>query len=144
MLAQEPGGPNSYQNAIFFVRAGRFEEAVPALQTMLRSEPQNLKARNLLGLALTGSGQLQSANHEFLTILKRDSSFVPALKNLGINEYSLGQTISARIHLRKALQLTPNDEVASLYLRPYIWVRLQLRNISATKPPGTIKRLVSA
>lgn len=114
--AQTAGDRDAYQEVLARVKAGHFEQAVPALEAMLRVEPGNLKVRNLLGLALTGAGRLRDADREFSKLLESDPNFVPALKNLGINEYHLKQTDAARLHLQRALSSTPRDPIASLYL----------------------------
>jgi predicted Zn-dependent protease len=71
---------------------------------------------NLLGIALTGKGQLKNADKQFENILRRDPSFVPALKNLGVNEFHLDQLHASERHLKAAAELAPSDPVVHLFL----------------------------
>lgn len=116
LSARTSDAAGEYRNAVQDVKTGRFDEAIVRLRKILQSNPDSLRAQNLLGLAFTGAGQRDAANREFSAILAKDSSFVPALKNLAINEYNSGQSQAAQNHLLKALQLSPGDQIASLYL----------------------------
>jgi tetratricopeptide (TPR) repeat protein len=86
------------------------------LQPLLEEAPRNLRLLNLAGLAYTGKGDPKQADQYFESALKISPDFVPALKNLAINEASLGQIGNARKHLNSALEQAPDDPVANLYL----------------------------
>jgi tetratricopeptide (TPR) repeat protein len=98
-----------YAEAVSLVQRGQFEQAFPLLQQILDRSPNNLKARNLMGIALSGAGRGAEANEQFRKVLEQAPDFLPALKNLGINELRLGQTREAASHLERALKLAPDD-----------------------------------
>jgi predicted Zn-dependent protease len=98
-----------YQAAVSFVQQGQFDRAFPLLQRVLDRSPNDLKARNLMGIALSAAGRREEANEQFKKVLALDPKFVPALKNLAVNELSLGKVQDARIHFEEALKSAPRD-----------------------------------
>jgi len=105
-----------YTRAVAMVQSGKWDQAIGLLDNLLQSTPNNLKVRNLLGLALTGKGDLKKANEEFQAALGIDPGFYPALKNLAINELTLRQNSKAEKHFMAALKLAPHDPVSHAYL----------------------------
>src|SRR5207247_1269077 len=79
-----------YQAAVAYVQQGRNELAIPLLEKLLAASPKDLKARNLLGIALLNSGRRPDALAQFRKAFDADPTFYPALKNLAINELALG------------------------------------------------------
>lgn len=121
LLLQSPAaaadcGATAYDCALFHVGRREFAEAVRYLEQRLKAAPRDLKALNLLGIALTGAGRKDAANDRFRAALALDPAFYPALKNLAINEYDSGRTAEARGHFEGVLKLAPADEIANLYL----------------------------
>jgi tetratricopeptide (TPR) repeat protein len=106
----------SYSQAESLIRSGRWDDGIAILVPLVRSSPSNLKALNLLGLAFTGEGQLKYADARFEQALRLDPQFLPALKNLAINEYGLKETSAAKQHLLRACKLAPDDPVVHAYL----------------------------
>jgi len=86
------------------------------LQDLLAKTPADLKARNLLGIALLNSGRREEAAVQFRQALQTDPNFQPALKNLALDEIALGQQAAAVQHFEKLLALSPHDPVAHFYL----------------------------
>ena len=78
--------------------------------------PGTPRILNLTGLALTGKGEIEQADQTFLRCLTENPDFLPALKNLGINEYRQHHLPSAEGYLSKALLLSPTDPVIQLHL----------------------------
>jgi tetratricopeptide (TPR) repeat protein len=70
----------------------------------------------LLGIALSAAGDLERANARLLEALRVDPEFQPALKNLSINEFRLGNMDRAHAGFETLLKNSPNDDVAHLYL----------------------------
>src|SRR5262245_35686158 len=87
-----------YQAAVSFVQQGQFDRAFPVLQRILDRSPNDLKARNLMGIALSAAGRREEANEHFKKVLALEPKFVPALKNLALNELAIGKTQDARGH----------------------------------------------
>jgi len=109
-------GAAPYDCAAALVQKGRFPAAIELLEKLTAQSPQNLKALNLLGIALSGAGNLEKANARFQQALQADPAFLPALENLAINEFALGRADQAKADLETVLKNSPNDEVAHVYL----------------------------
>jgi tetratricopeptide (TPR) repeat protein len=98
------------------IRQGQFDEAITSLSRFLATEPQNVEAHNLLGIAYTAKRELNSANLEYRKALKIRPDFVPALKNLAINELTQNAEPIAVRHFSAALKLAPTDPVIHAYM----------------------------
>jgi tetratricopeptide (TPR) repeat protein len=109
-------GRTPYDCALYHVGRREFSAAIAGLEPHLAAAPRDLKALNLLGIALTGAGRRDAANERFRRALAIDPAFVPALKNLAVNEYAAGRPGDARAHFERVLALAPGDEVAHLHL----------------------------
>src|SRR5262249_48210731 len=92
--AQDP----DYQAAMTLVQQRKFDLALPLLQQILDRSPNDLKARNLMGITLSGAGRREEANEQFKKALALDPQFVPALKNMAVNELALGRVEDAGLH----------------------------------------------
>jgi Flp pilus assembly protein TadD len=110
---QEAGG---YLEAESLVRAGQFEQGIKLLEPILRTEPRNLKARNLLGIALTQQGDLAAANREFSRAVEIDPGFYPALQNLAANEFALKDFAKSERHFLQAAKLAPDSPAINSFL----------------------------
>ncbi len=115
-LAAQTQQARDYSGAETLVRQGHFDEAIFILRPLLASEPRNLKARNLLGIALTQKGNLAAANREFLRALQLDPKFYPALENLATNEFTLKDYAASEKHFLEALKFAPNDPAVNSFL----------------------------
>lgn len=104
-----------YAHAESLVREGQWDEGIAALKPLIDASP-NLRVLNLMGIALTGKGDLKRADAEFERALQVNPQFLPALKNLAVNEFNLHEFGASERHLTKALQLEPNDPVIHGYL----------------------------
>jgi len=104
-----PAPSSAYAQAEALVRAGQMDEGIAAAKQVLESEPRNLKALNLLGIALTSKGDLDAANREYRKALAIDPAFYHALKNLAINELKQKNVAGAKRDLTAALKFAPND-----------------------------------
>src|SRR5258708_5663477 len=111
-----PQPQSDYTTAAAYVREGRPEAAIPLLNKILSASPSDLKARNLLGIALMTSGHREEATAQFKKALRVDPRFHPALKNLAINELAMGQNQDAKVHLEQAVKLAPKDAVVHFHL----------------------------
>jgi tetratricopeptide (TPR) repeat protein len=109
-------GATSYDCALFYVGRHEFAAAIGHLDQQLAAAPRDLKALNLLGIALTGAGKRDAANERFRAALAIDPAFYPARKNLAINEYDAGRSAAAQRHFEQVVKLAPADEIANLYL----------------------------
>jgi len=123
--AAEDCGLNDYDCAVQSVQRKDFNSAITTLHEILKGEPGNLKALNLLGIALTETGKPQEANACFQRALQLDPQFSPALKNLAVNEFRSKQFDASMSHFEEFLQRAPNDEVAHVSLAEIYYKRGQ-------------------
>lgn len=106
----------NYARAESLIRQGHFDEGIAILKPLLGSEPRNLKALNLLGIALTEKGDLAAANREFKAALQIDPHFNPALQNLAVNEFMQKDLAAAEKHFQEAANSAPNDPTINAFL----------------------------
>lgn len=107
---------SNYDRAEALVRQGDFDEGIAILRPLLASEPRNLKALNLLGIALTQKGDLAAANSEFSQALELDPKFYPALENLAANEFAAKDYAASEKHSWEALQFDPDNPAVNSFL----------------------------
>ena len=105
-----------YATAASYVRSGQPAAAIPLLERILAATPGDLKARNLLGIALLNSDRREDAAIQFKEALRIDPDFQPALRNLGVAEMALGRRADAKRTFERLLKLAPADPVAHLYM----------------------------
>jgi Flp pilus assembly protein TadD len=106
----------SYASAESLIRHGQLDEGIALLRPLLGSDPRNLKALNLLGIALTSKGDLTAANREFKTALQIDSHFLPALQNLAINEFMQKDLVASEKHFQEAVRSAPENPTVNAFL----------------------------
>jgi tetratricopeptide (TPR) repeat protein len=116
VLLADDCGTTRYDCAVYYVTHHELASAIRVLNEELQQSPQNLKALNLLGIALTESGQTDSADGKFKKALAIDPDFYPARKNLAINEFNQRHFQEAAADLARVLEKLPNDEIAHIYL----------------------------
>jgi Flp pilus assembly protein TadD len=106
----------TYSRAEVLIREGRSEQGIALLRPLLTAEPGNLKALNLLGIALTQQGDLTGANREYRKALEIQPRFFAALKNLAANEFNVRDIESSEKHFREAAAMAPEDPVVNAFL----------------------------
>jgi tetratricopeptide (TPR) repeat protein len=114
--ASDGCGPAPYDCAVSRVRGRDFPAAVSILEAELAARPGDLKVLNLLGIALTGAGRIDDANRRFGEALSLQPGFLPAIKNLAVNELTQGKLASAQSRFEHVLAETPADPVAHVHL----------------------------
>ena len=116
-----------YDCAIAHVERQEMAAAVRILEPLVLREPRNLKAQNLLGIALTAAGRVDAADARFREALKADGTFSPALKNLAINAFNRNRITQAQRDFEAVLKLVPGDDVAHLHLGEIRFIRKDCR-----------------
>jgi predicted Zn-dependent protease len=124
-------GATPYDCAVAQVERQELDAAIRTLHQILKQSPRDLKALNLLGIALTNAGRMDEANQRFQQALKLDPTFYPALKNLAINEFNTGRLAEARRHFDQVLTRVPEDEVAHVHLAE---IHYQAKGLRAALP----------
>jgi len=120
-----------YAQAETLIRQGQLDQGIAVISRILAHEPKDPQAHNLLGIALTGKGDLLAANQEYRKALQSKPDFVPALKNLAINEVTANEVASAVNHFTAALKLTPQDPVIHAYLGKIAYSRKDYRTAAS-------------
>ncbi len=115
VAASAQTSPNLAQ-AESLIRVGQPDQAVALLNPILAATPEDPRARNLLGLALTAKGDLPAANREFSRVLKSAPDFYPALQNLAANEYALKDFVASEKHFLAAAKFLPDDPSINSFL----------------------------
>lgn len=105
-----------YDEIASLIASRQLDSAVKLLNEFLSKSPNDVRAENLMGIALTEEGKLIEANRYFERATQHDPSFYPALKNLALNELRLNRPADAASHLEKVLQFSPKDPVANFSL----------------------------
>ena len=77
MGRDECNGAAPYDCAVALIQRGRFPAAVGVLEKLNAESPRNLKAQNLLGIALSAAGDLEKANERLRQALQVGSG-IPA------------------------------------------------------------------
>ena len=88
---------------------GRFSEAVPICEELVRAMPGNAGLRLNLGLALQMSGRSREAIPEFEKVLKADPSSLPALISLASARLEANEPAKAIAPLEKAVEIDPRN-----------------------------------
>jgi predicted Zn-dependent protease len=120
---QQRGSSADYSRAQAAVMQSAWDQAIVLLQGILKANPRDLKAINLMGLALTGKGDTHQANQLFERALRIDPNFYPARKNLAINLLHLKQLSAAERNLELVLNFVPNDPLSNAYLGQLAFAR---------------------
>jgi tetratricopeptide (TPR) repeat protein len=119
-------GPTPYDCAVAHVARRAFAAAIDLLEEQLGQAPRDLKALNLLGIALTSAGRSEQGNERFRQALAIDPAFYPARKNLAVSEYTRGRLVEAQKEFEAVLKHAPDDEVAHVHLGEIHFQRKQL------------------
>ena len=102
--------PSEIRNqATELIRSGKSGQAIPLLERALARDAADSRTRNLLGIALSGEGRHEQAIEQFREVLRQDPRFIPALKNMAMDELQLGRDADARNHFETALAAAPDD-----------------------------------
>jgi tetratricopeptide (TPR) repeat protein len=113
----ESEAAQAYRQGMNLVKAGRIDEAIPALEYALRADPKSAVVLNALGAAYSLKGDFEQAENYLVKALQADPGFVPARKNLAISYFDSGKYDLAITEFEKLGQ-SPGDSrsVASLFL----------------------------
>ncbi len=107
-------------------QTGDYDAAIAAYQRGLALEPRSAVGQNLLGMAyrfkynaVRDSQYKDKEIAAFEAAVAADSTFAPALINLGATLYYLGRKAEAAQHFRRALEVNP-DNAERLELEGFI------------------------
>lgn len=89
--------------------AGRLDQAVPLLHTILAEDPEDAEAHFLLGTALAKAGRLEDSLEAFRRAVALAPENVVAWRNLGISLSRLGRHEEAVDCLQRARRIEPDN-----------------------------------
>lgn len=98
----------SLDDARALIRAKKWKTAVTMLKTIVRAEPSNAEANNLLGYSLRKSGDYKNAQGFYLKALKLSPKHKGAHEYLGELYVEIGQMAKAKQLLAQLEQLCGN------------------------------------
>lgn len=98
----------SLDDARALIRAKKWKNAVTMLKTIVRAEPNNAEANNLLGYSLRKSGDYKNAQGFYLKALKLQPSHKGAHEYLGELYVEIGQMAKAEKMLADLEKLCGN------------------------------------
>jgi len=107
------------RQAMLLKNAGHTAKAEAILRTVLHLHPDDLPARDELGLVLQAQGRREEALTQFQDLLKRDPSNAGVYSNMGICLEAMGRDEDALAAFKKALELKPNLRSAHVDLANY-------------------------
>jgi tetratricopeptide (TPR) repeat protein len=111
-----PCGPTPYDCAVSHVARREFTTAIGVLESLLHAAPRDLKALNLLGIALSAAGRAEEGSRRFREALAIDLAFHPARKNVAVNAFAGGRLAEAQREFEAVLEHAPDDEIAHAHL----------------------------
>ena len=121
--------------------AGRYAEAVPLYEKLVKSMPLNPGLRLNLAMALHLSGEDAKAIPHFESVLKQQPTALPALMLLGASYLRTGNPAKAVPVLEKAMTIAPDDQQGRamltdglLMLERYQAAIPHLRKLAAADP----------
>lgn len=114
-----------FNRAMLFVTQDRIADAERDLLAVIDIDPDNADALNSLGYILADANiRLPEAIRYIERALEIDPQNAAAIDSLGWALYRQGQNQMAITHLRQALKLMPNDEIAA-HLGEVLWMEGQ-------------------
>lgn len=118
-LSQNASSPNEssqLQEAATALSAGKLDQAEQDLQSVLRLNPGDYRALDLLGVVRVLQHQQEKAEALFEQVVKAQPDFAPGHAHLGLLYSQLGRTQEALSELRQALLLDPGRTDAAVTL----------------------------
>jgi tetratricopeptide (TPR) repeat protein len=107
---------DALQQGLAALSQNHLEVALDRLTAAERQRPSDARVRNFRGIVLTRLGLTTEAVREYQEAIRIDPTFEDAYKNLGFLEWTEHDLDGARLHLKRAVDLAPNDSFAHFYL----------------------------
>jgi tetratricopeptide (TPR) repeat protein len=105
--ASRQSAPSQLLDAAKELSAGKLDQAEQDLQSVLRSNPGDYRALDLLGVVRVLQHQEAKAEELFEQVVKAKPDFAPGHAHLGLLYLHLGRTQDALPELQQALRLDP-------------------------------------
>jgi len=112
MLAQKTAPDERdrlFQAGISAYEAGRYADALPPLEKLVRLVPDNFEVNELLGLVYASNSEDVKANEHLAKAVRLNPNSAAARANLAASFARLGKMDLAEEHFTKAAELEPED-----------------------------------
>ena len=107
---------DNLQKALTALQNHHLDQALDILTAAEREHSSDARIRNFRGIVLVQLGRNKDAEREYREALRIDPGLEDAHKNLGYLEWTEHNLEDARVHLKQALDLAPDDSFAHYYL----------------------------
>ena len=109
---------NDFQLALYYQRAGEFDQAFARYKAVLQRDELNVEAHNNLGLLYKNKGLTDEALGEFRRAISIAPRYTRAHNNLGVTLLELGRVDAAAAEFRSVLAFEPRnvDAIVNLAL----------------------------
>jgi tetratricopeptide (TPR) repeat protein len=111
-VGQDP----NLQKALTALQNHHLNQALDILTAAEHEHPSDARIRNFRGIVLVQLGQYSEAEREYRKALRIDPGLEDAHKNLGYLDWTEHNLEDARVQLKQALDLAPDDNFAHYYL----------------------------
>lgn len=91
----------SYADAKALVAAGKYDEALPALEVITKDDPKNADAWNMLGFTHRMLGHMEESSQAYLVVLTINPNHLGALEYQGELFLQTGKPDQAKANLAK-------------------------------------------
>jgi tetratricopeptide (TPR) repeat protein len=98
-----------FQAGVSAYESGRYADAVPPLEKLVRLVPDNFEVNELLGLVYASNAQDAQANDHLAKAVRLNPKSAAARSNLAASFARLGKMDLAEEHFTKAAELEPED-----------------------------------
>ncbi len=129
------------RKAAFLLDSGDFQNAIPALEKILRLAPNNSATLYNLGRANMLAGRTEQARFNFTEAVRWGPDFIPARLSLGEVHLQTGEFGKAVSAADDVLQISPGNSAARLIramglrgLQKYAKARIELQELVAENP----------
>jgi putative PEP-CTERM system TPR-repeat lipoprotein len=114
---KEPGQPRTgVALATLYLQRGQPKRAGEIADAVIKREPGNLVAANLLGVAKVAAGDRAGGRAQYERVVAQDPDFLPARLNLAKLDLADGKPDAARLRLLDILKKQPNNADAMFEL----------------------------
>ncbi len=98
-----------------------WEQALPAVERQLASDPESINLRLQRALLLSQLGRLTDARDDYIEVLQREPHHLVALNNLGCVLIALGNRKAAGMSYREAVGRHPDDVMSRANLGQFLF-----------------------
>lgn len=110
--SEASASPTAYAEAEAVVKSGNYAAALGLLAALVKAEPQNADAWNLLGFTYRNLGQMKESDAAYLKVLAINPDHLGALEYQGELFIQTGRIDAARANLARLRELCGSCEEA--------------------------------